>query len=51
MKSNISERDYITLGRLYLQNNQTKEAEISFIKGLYLSTSMENAFENISPYL
>jgi len=47
-EDNISERDYITLGRLYLKNNQTEEAEISFIKGLYLSTSIEKSFVNIS---
>lgn len=47
-EDNISERDYITLGRLYLKNNQPEEAKISFIKGLNLSTPIENAFENIS---
>ncbi len=47
-EDNISEKNYITLGRLYLQNNQPEEAKISFIKGLYLSTPIENAFENIS---
>ncbi len=44
----ISAQDYIHLGRLYLQNNQAKEAEISFLKGLRLSTSMENAFADIT---
>ena len=44
----ISEKDYITLGRLYLQNNQPEEAKISFIKGLRLSTSMVEAFANIT---
>ena len=48
MKSNISEKNYITLGRLYLQNNQPEEAKISFIKGLRLSTSMVEAFANIT---
>ena len=47
-EDNISERDSITLGHLFLQNNQIKEAETSFIKGLYLSTSMEKSFENIA---
>jgi len=47
-EDNISERDYITLGRLYLQNNQAEEAKISFIKGLHLSTSIEKSFANIT---
>ena len=47
-EDNISEKDYITLGRLYLQNNQAKEAEINFIKALYLSTSTEKSFADIA---
>lgn len=45
---NISAQENIYLGRLYLRNNQAKEAEIHFIQGLDSSTSMENAFEDIS---
>ncbi len=44
----ISEGDYINLGRLFLQNHQVNDAEINFIKGLYLSTSFGKSFENIA---
>ena len=43
----ISAKDYIYLGRLYLENRQVKKAEISFLKGLYLSTSIERALQDI----
>lgn len=43
----ISAKDYIYLGRLYLQNRQVEEANISFIKALYSSTSLEKTFQTI----
>jgi tetratricopeptide (TPR) repeat protein len=43
----ISGNDYIQLGGLYLKNGQIKEAEVSFIKGLYASTPFENALQAI----
>jgi tetratricopeptide (TPR) repeat protein len=43
----ISAQDYIHLGDLYLQNNQTHEANISFIKALSLSMPIERAFQAI----
>jgi len=43
----ISAKDYIYLGRLYLENKQVKKAEISFIKGLYASTPIEKALQTI----
>ncbi|MBW1848775.1 MAG: tetratricopeptide repeat protein [Deltaproteobacteria bacterium] len=47
-KDKISSQDYIHLGSLYLQNNQTHEANISFIQSLYLSMPIEKAFQAIS---
>ena len=46
-KDNISANEYIHLGRLLLQNNQIKEAQLNFIKGLYVSPSIEEAFSAI----
>lgn len=46
-QDNISNDEYIHLGRLFLQNNQIKEAQLNFIKGLYVSPSIEKAFSNI----
>jgi tetratricopeptide (TPR) repeat protein len=43
----ISGKDYIQLGSLYLNNGQIKEAEVSFIKGLYVSTAFENTLQAI----
>jgi tetratricopeptide (TPR) repeat protein len=47
-KGEISGRDYITLGRLYLHNRQVKDAEINFIKGLYMSEPIEKALKAVS---
>ena len=46
-KDTISASEYLHLGRLLLENNQVKEARINFIKGLYASTSFEEAFSSI----
>ena len=46
-QDDISGDEYIHLGRLFLQNNQIKEAQLNFIKGLYVSPSIEKAFSNI----
>ena len=43
----ISAQDYIHLGRLHLRNRQVEEANISFIKALYSSTSLEKTFQTI----
>jgi len=44
----ILERDYINIGILYLKNNQPKDAETSFIEGMYRSPSIDSTFSNIS---
>ncbi len=46
-KDKFFSQDYIHLGRLYLQNNQTHEANISFIRALSLSEPIEKAFQGI----
>lgn len=46
-QNKVSAQDYIHLGDLYLQNNQTHEANISFIQALSLSTPIEKAFQAI----
>ena len=46
-KDNISADEYIHLGRLFLQNNQVKDAQLNFIKGLYVSPSIEKTFSAI----
>ncbi|MCJ7541601.1 MAG: tetratricopeptide repeat protein [Desulfobacterales bacterium] len=46
-KDNISAEEYTHLGRLFLQNNQIKEAQLNFIKGLYVSPSVEKTFSDI----
>jgi len=46
-EDNISASEYIHLGRLFLQNNQIKEAQLNFIKGLYVSPSIEKTFSDI----
>jgi len=46
-EDNISAEDYIHLGRLFLQNNQIKDAQINFIKALYVSPSIEKTFSSI----
>lgn len=43
----ISAQDYIHLGDLYLQNEQTNEANISFIQALSLSAPIKKAFQAI----
>jgi tetratricopeptide (TPR) repeat protein len=44
---NISAEDYVNLGRLFLQNNQIKDAQINFIKALYVSPSIEKTYSYI----
>jgi tetratricopeptide (TPR) repeat protein len=46
-EDNISADDYINLGRLFLQNNQVKDAQINFIKALYVSPSIEKTYSDI----
>lgn len=46
-KDKISTQDYIHLGSLYLQNEQIHEANINFIRSLYLSMPVEKAFRAI----
>jgi len=46
-EGNISAEDYINLGRLFLQNNQIKDAQINFIKALYVSPSIEKTYSDI----
>ncbi len=43
----ISGKDYIQLGSLYLNNSQIEDAEVCFIKGLYVSTPIEKALHTI----
>ena len=44
---NISSKDYIQLGSLYLNNCQIQDAKVSFIKGLYIGTPFEKALQAI----
>jgi len=43
----ISAEDYLNLGRLFLESNQIKDAQLNFIKGLYVSPSVEKTFSAI----
>ena len=43
----ISGKDYIQLGSLYLNNGQIEDAEVCFIKSLYVSTPIEKALQTI----
>ncbi|HUV50162.1 MAG TPA: tetratricopeptide repeat protein [Anaerolineae bacterium] len=44
---NNSAGDYMHLGRLYLKNRQSKDAESSFLKGLELSKAKEKDLERL----
>ncbi len=44
----ISERDYIQLGRLYLNANRTAESNVSFIRALTISTDKEKSLSAIT---
>jgi tetratricopeptide (TPR) repeat protein len=46
-KDNISAEDYMNLGRLCLENSRIKDAQLNFIKGLYVSPSVEKTFSVI----
>jgi tetratricopeptide (TPR) repeat protein len=46
-KDTISAEDYLNLGRLFLESNQIKDAQLNFIKGLYVSPSIEKTFSTI----
>jgi len=43
----ISSKDYIQLGSLYLKNGQIQDAEVCFIKSLYVSTPIEKALQTV----
>ena len=46
-EDNILAEDYMNLGRLFLENNRIKDAQLNFIKGLYLSSSVDKTFSAI----